>query len=140
MREIKGLPYINNVRIVFFDGICNLCNHFVDWLIRHDDAHILKFASLQGETAKSHLQGHDLTDFKSVVYQRDGVFYSRSTAALMLVYDLGGWWRMVIFLRIIPSFLRNAIYDVVARNRYRWFGRRDTCRLPTPEEATLFLP
>lgn len=127
------------MRIVFFDGVCNLCNHAVDWLIRHDDKRILKYAPLQGETAARELQNADL-QLNTMVYKRDSEIFYHSTAVLMIGNDLGGIWSLARIVLWIPAPIRDAVYSWVAKNRYRLFGKRDTCRIPTPEERALFLP
>ncbi len=128
------------MKIVFFDGECNLCNGFVDWLVRTDKAGKMKIASLQGETAKELGIAGQSSGLNTVVYLRDGVRFERSTAVLEILRDLGGAWKLASIFFILPRFLRDAIYALIARNRYRLFGRRDTCRLPTPEERQRFLP
>ncbi len=126
--------------IIFFDGVCNLCNGFVDWLIRRDSKKFLRYAPLQGQTASQRLPEKDLTDLKSVIYFHHGRFFSQSDAVLMILWDLGGIWRWTRVLWIIPRAIRDWVYLWVAQNRYLWFGTRETCRLPTPEEKALFLP
>ena len=128
------------MKIMFFDGECNLCNGFVDWLVRTDKAGKMKIASLQGETAKELGIAGQSSGLNTVVYLRDGVRFERSTAVLEILRDLGGAWKLASIFFILPRFLRDAIYALIARNRYRLFGRRDTCRLPTPEERQRFLP
>lgn len=131
------------MKIVFFDGYCNLCNGFVDWLVRRDSQGQLKFASLQGETAKEKLDASlvsEGSDVNTMVYLRENDLYQKSTAVLFIVGDLGGFWRLAKMLFIFPRFLRDLIYDFVAKHRYKIFGKRETCRLPTPEEKARFLP
>lgn len=123
-------------QIVFFDGVCNLCNAFVDFLIaRNAD---FAFAPLQGEAAKRTLPDR-ARNLKSVVLWSQGQSWEKSDAALLILQQLGGpWWLMRVFW-VVPKFLRDLAYDVVAANRYRVFGRRETCRLPTPAERARFL-
>ncbi len=130
------------MKILFFDGHCNLCNSLVDWLILRDTHDVLKFASLQGITAKSHLPvfHSSQTSFDTVVYFRDGQIYEKSTAVLYALKDIGGVWSGAQVFLIIPKRVRDAIYDLVAKNRYRLFGRKDTCRIPTPQEFKKLLP
>ena len=128
--------------IVFFDGVCNLCNGAVDWLVKRDRQHRIQYASLQGSTAAKMVPDH-LTegDPDSILVWTDGVVLVRSDAVLKLLGYLSPGYRMLGVLgRIVPRFGRDAIYKWVARNRYRWFGKRDSCRLPTPEERATFLP
>lgn len=128
-------------RVLFFDGYCSLCNGLVDWVARHDTRRRVHFASLQGETAARYFPSQKgALDFDTVLYHRDGVVLDRSTAVLTLVSDLGGLWSLAKLGLLVPKFLRNAAYVWVAKNRYRVFGKRDTCRIPTAEEKSLFLP
>ena len=123
--------------VVFFDGVCGLCNRFVDFLLRRDHQHGLRFAPLQGSTAESLALP---TDFDTVV-ARDGTrTLVRSDAALAALSRLGGLWVFAAVLGLVPRPLRDAVYRFVAHNRYRWFGRHDSCRLPEPHEALSFLP
>lgn len=126
-------------RVVFFDGICGLCNRFVDHLIVRDRHQRLKYAPLQGETAEKLLPlEHQLME--TVVYLRKGVIKTRSTAALLILIDLGGWHKINGFFFIFPRFLRDWVYKHIAKNRYKWFGKHEVCRMPLPFEKHLFLP
>ena len=129
----------SDARIVFFDGVCGLCNRFVDRLLRVDPKGLLRFAPLQGSTAHERLPAGMADAMESIVYLRDGVVLQRSDAALRILVDLGGWRVLYRALFIVPRFLRDAVYAWIARNRYRWFGKRDACRLPTPEERARFM-
>ncbi|MBK8499719.1 MAG: DUF393 domain-containing protein [Flavobacteriales bacterium] len=126
-------------RIVFFDGVCGLCNHFVDRLLRMDRARSLHFAPLQGSTAQERLPAGMADAMESVVYLRDGVVLQRSDAALQILIDLGGWRVLHRGWFIFPRTFRDFVYDWIARNRYRWFGKHETCRIPTPAERSRFL-
>lgn len=131
------------MRIVFFDGYCNLCNSVVDWLMRVDHKKAIQFASLQGTTARDLLKAEALPqglDPNTVIYFRQGKQYNRSSAALMILWDLGGAWALSAPLFLVPKFLRDLVYNLVAKTRYRVFGKKDTCRLPTPEERGRILP
>lgn len=129
--------------LVFYDGVCGMCDHTVQFLLDEDTAQTLKFAALQGETATRRT---DLpSDLKSVVLVANhGTtqerIYFRSEAVLRILDQIGGFWRVVSWLRIIPLPLRDIVYDGIAQRRYRWFGKRDTCRIPTPESRARFLP
>jgi len=125
--------------IIFFDGACNLCNAFVDWLIRHDSQAKFKVASLQGTTAQQYLPADVRTSISSVVLLMHGQIYFESTAVLYILGKLSApWCGLKVFL-ILPKILRDAVYRWVAKNRYAWFGKRDSCRLPTPQEKQHFL-
>lgn len=127
--------------VLYFDGYCNLCNGAVDFLIRRDRKGRLKFASLQGETAARRLPADLVQNLGTMVLQeQNGTLYTESGAALRAAASLGGVYALARLLFLIPAFLRNPVYRLIARNRYRWFGKRDTCRLPTAEERARFLP
>jgi predicted DCC family thiol-disulfide oxidoreductase YuxK len=126
-------------RIVFFDGVCGLCNKTVDFLVQWDKDHRLRYAPLQGYTARRLLSTMYIEDLDSVVYYRDGQYLVRSTAVLRLLLDVGGWWKLLSIFLILPAFVRDFVYYFIARRRYKWFGKRDACRMPTKEERALFL-
>lgn len=126
-------------RVVFFDGVCGLCNKTIDFLIQWDKEKKLRYAPLQGYTAKRLLSTMYIEDLDSVVYYRDGKYLVRSTAVLRLLLDVGGWWKLLSIFLILPAFVRDFVYYFIARRRYKWFGKRDTCRMPTPQERALFL-
>lgn len=139
----KGLPggqpdYAHP--IVFFDGVCNLCNSSVDFLVRADRAKLLRFAPLQGETAARLLSADAVTGMDTMVF-RDarGSLHRRSEAILRIGVQMGGLWRVGGLGLLIPRGLRDALYKIIARNRYRWFGKKDSCRMPTSAERALFL-
>ncbi len=129
-------------RLLFFDGVCNLCNGLVQFIIRHDRRKRLHFATLQSEVGIRFLSAHGLAtaDIGTSVYWRNGEALTRSTAALNVARDVGGVWALAFGLMIVPRFIRDAVYYLVARKRYRWFGKRDTCMLPSPELRARFLP
>lgn len=127
--------------VVFYDGECGLCDGFVQWLLRRDPRGRLRYAPLQGETAHRIL-GPPEGDAGgwTVVLLRDGRRLERSDAVLAILAELGAPWSWLAPLRIVPRGLRDAVYRFVAARRYRWFGKRDACRMPRPEEAARFLP
>jgi predicted DCC family thiol-disulfide oxidoreductase YuxK len=127
--------------IVFFDGVCGLCNTSVDFLIARDRRRVLRYAPLQGETAAARLDPRDIESLKSIVLADcDGV-HRQSTAIVRTLRHLGGGWKLAGWLLwVIPRPLRNIGYRFVSANRYRLFGKKDACRMPTPEERALFLP
>ena len=132
--------------IVLFDGVCNLCNASVLFVIDRDPAGYFAFASIQSASARDALvrAGADSKrlDLSSVLLIEGTRVYDRSTAALRIARHLSGAWPLLVVLRVVPRFIRDAVYDWVARNRYRWFGRRpdeDACRIPTPELRARFL-
>ena len=125
-------------QIVFFDGVCGLCNHFVDFLLRHDRRRVLIFSPLQGKTI---LQTKAVVwkDRGSVVLLQGDRIYTKSTAILESLALLGKGWMVFRFFLFVPACLRDYIYDVVAKHRYAWFGKKDSCRFPTAEEKARFL-
>ena len=127
--------------IIFFDGECNLCNGFVDFVIRTDKKNRFKFDSLQNENSKLLLinSSTEEKELNSVVYYRNGVFLTKSTAALFILFDLGVPYSIAIVFWVVPSFIRNWVYDFIAANRYDWFGKRNTCRVPSEAEKEKFL-
>lgn len=121
--------------IIFFDGYCILCNGFVDFLLRVDKNDVFRFASLQGKTAAKLLNDSILNDNDSVILRNtDSRLYIKSEAALETLIFLGGWWKAFLIIKIFPVSLLDRLYDSIARNRYNWFGKRDSCRLPKEEE------
>lgn len=126
-------------RIIFFDGVCPLCNGFVDFVLKRDIQHHFFFCSLQAKTAQQLLNAQDLS-LDSVVYSEDGKIFKKSKAVLRILFYMGSYWSLLsILLSIFPRFIADFFYDFVANNRYRWFGKYDTCTLPTPEQKQYFL-
>ena len=128
---------MTNHPIIFYDGVCGLCDRSVQFLIKHDNKRKLRYATLQSTLAKSVL-GKDIT-FDSFIYYNQNKIYQRSSGALMAAKQLGGWWKLTGIFWMVPRFLRDGIYDWIAQNRYQWFGKYDSCKIPTPEQKTLFL-
>lgn len=127
--------------VLLFDGVCNLCNASVQTVIRADKREQFFFASLQSDAARELLRDSGLQEdhLDSVVLYKDGTFYTHSDAALQAARLMGGGWALLYGFIIIPKFLRDGIYNWIARNRYRWFGKKDECWLPTPDLKTRFL-
>ncbi len=128
--------------ILFFDGVCNLCNGAVQWFITRDKHEQLRFASLQSDLARELLPpaGVNPSALSSLVLLQDGVAYTKSTGALHATRLLGGiWGPLARTLLVFPRFLRDGVYDFIARNRYRWFGKEEACMLPRPEWKTRFV-
>ena len=130
---------------ILFDGVCNLCNGFVQFVIRHDPAGRFRFAALQSEAGRALLAAHGLppaavaAEPESVLLLSAGRLHSHSTAVLRIAQGLGGVWRLAGAGWLLPRAWRDAAYRLVARHRYRWFGRRESCMLPTPELKARFL-
>ncbi|MCY7329350.1 MAG: thiol-disulfide oxidoreductase DCC family protein [Saprospiraceae bacterium] len=130
-----------NSPILLFDGVCNLCNASVQWIITHDARSTFRFAALQSETGQALLKrfGLDQVHFNSVVLVAGDRIFMHSDAPLEIARHLGGFWKLAYGLKIIPRFLRDAVYNWIARNRYRWFGRQEACMLPRPEWKARFI-
>jgi predicted DCC family thiol-disulfide oxidoreductase YuxK len=128
--------------IILFDGVCNLCNGWVNFVIDRDPDGYFSFAPLQSDFAKKMLGHHriDPGETDSIVLIMNGRAFIKSRAALEIAKRLTLPWPLFYVFRIIPGFLRNLIYDLIARNRYRWFGRKDQCRIPTKDLASRFYP
>ena len=126
---------------ILFDGVCNFCNASINFIIDRDSKGIFKFAALQSEIGQEFLKRNGLKQdtFDSVILEKSGIIYQKSDAALEIARNLDGFWKILYVFKIVPFFLRNPIYDLVARNRYRIFGRTDACRLPTPALKARFL-
>lgn len=128
------------MNILFFDGYCSLCNGLVDWAMRQDKRARVKFASLQGETARSIIPENNINDTNTVVYWNGSESFQRSDAILHLLIDMGGIWKLAGVILVIPRFFRDLVYKWIASNRYFLFGRRQTCRMPTSQEKDRLLP
>jgi len=127
-------------KTVLFDGTCNLCQGAVQFILRRDKRQIFRFASLQSDFAKQALTRLPLTSIPdSIILLEGDNFHFRSDAVLEIVRHLRGIWPVLYVFRLIPRFVRDPLYDWVARHRYRWFGRSETCWLPTPELNKRFL-
>jgi predicted DCC family thiol-disulfide oxidoreductase YuxK len=133
-----------NQPIVYFDGLCALCDGFVRFVVQRDRSRQFTFAPLQGTTARSNLKNEiPPGPLSTIILEIPGsrrVLRVKSDAALAIIIGLGGLWKLAALLRVFPRPFRDLVYDFIARHRYRWFGRREACRLPTPEEAGRFLP
>lgn len=127
--------------IILFDGVCNLCNASVQFVIRHDPQARFKFAALQSATAEKLLQNCavDRASLDSVILVEDGHVYIESDAALRIARKLGGGWSLFAGFSIVPRPIRDAVYRLIARNRYRWFGKQESCMMPTPDLRARFL-
>jgi len=127
--------------LVLFDGVCNLCNGSVRFLLRRDRRKRFRFAALQSATGQAALRQHSLsaTQFATIVVIENGRARTESAAALLLAQRLPWPWPLLAAFTIVPRPLRDAVYAWVSRNRYRWFGRRESCMLPSPEFADRFL-
>lgn len=132
---------MNDHSIILFDGVCNLCNKSVQYVIRHDPEKQFRFASLQSGAGQELLKKYNLptNNFNSFVLVEDGRAYTRSGAALRVAKQLKGWSRLLYGFIIVPPFIRDGVYKLIANNRYRWFGERQSCMIPTPDLQSRFL-
>lgn len=130
-----------NTRVLLFDGVCNLCNGAVNFVIDHDPDAKFKFASLQSSAGMEYLKRYNMPSdvFESIVLVKANKVYTKSTAALKVAKELNGIWKVLYFFIIIPKPIRDAVYSFIARNRYSWFGKQEFCRVPTPELSQRFL-
>jgi len=127
--------------IILFDGVCNLCNGAVQFVIKRDKKKYFSFASLQSSEGRKLLEQYDLplTDFNSFILIEHRQVYSGSNGILRVAKKLNGFWPLLYAFIIVPKFIRDRIYKWVAKNRYKWFGKKDTCMIPTPELRARFL-
>lgn len=130
-----------NQPVILFDGVCNYCNSIVNFIIRHDKQNRFVFAPLQSPTGQELLREYQLplNDFNSFVLIDRQKALLRSSAALQVLRQLPWYWQWTQAFWIIPAFLRDAVYNLIARNRYRWFGKKDSCMIPTAEVKSRFL-
>ena len=128
-------------QLILFDGVCIFCNFWVDFVIKRDKKDIFRFAALQSETGEKYLKqsGLSVADFKTFVLIDGENYYTKSTAALKVIRELKSWLKIFYPLIMLPQFFRDFFYDLIARNRYKIFGKRDVCRIPTAEEKKKFL-
>ncbi len=131
-----------NKKLILFDGICNLCNNAVTKVISNDTNNIFIFAALQSEAGKeiiNHLK-IDVSKIDSIILYEPSISYDiKSTAALKIMNDFGGIWKLSQLFWVFPESFRNFIYDYIAKNRYKWFGKKESCMIPTPELKAKFL-
>ena len=129
-----------NKPVILFDGVCNLCNASVNFVIDRDPAGLFYFSALQSDYAREKLESYQVgQDLNTIILLEDGKIYDRSTAALRIARHLSGLWPLLYVGILIPKFLRNAVYRWVAKNRYRWFGQTEQCRVPTTDLQARFL-
>ncbi len=132
----------NQKKILLFDGVCNLCNNAVQYVIKRDKNDLYRYAALQSDigrklTAERHI---DTSQVDSIILIEPGVaYYTKSAAALKIAKSFGGLWGFAAILEWIPESLSNVVYDFVAKNRYRWYGKKEACMVPTPELKAKFL-
>lgn len=127
--------------IILFDGVCNLCDKSVQFILKRDKKAYFRFAALQSDEGQERLKelGKDQSSFSSIVLMENGKVYEKSTAALRIARHLSGAWPLLYGFIIVPRFIRDAVYGWIAKNRYRWFGKKNHCMMPKPEWKERFL-
>ena len=137
---IKELP--KHKQLILFDGVCNLCNSSVNYVIKHDKSDVFRFAPLQGETGRAIIEKFNLDTAQTdsiILYTEGKNLKIKSSAALAIASKLGFPRNLLIVFYIVPPFIRNWVYDYVAKNRYKWYGKKEACMIPTPELKAKFL-
>jgi len=138
--EILTLP--KDKKIILFDGICNLCNTSVRFIIRHDKKDVFRFVSLQTKLGKEILNhiGVDIKTIDSIVLYEPGIaYYIKSEAAFKIANELNGLYKFLSFFSVLPKSITNLLYDYIAKNRYKWFGKKESCMIPHSELKSKFL-
>jgi len=129
-------------KIILFDGVCNLCDATVQRVIEHDKKDVFRFAAIQSEIGRqiiSHI-GIDITKTDSIIlYEPGHAYYYKAEAAMKIAKQMGGWYSIVGWFSFLPEWISNGMYDYVARNRYKWYGKKNECMIPTPELKAKFL-
>ena len=137
---MQNLP--PNKKIILFDGVCNLCNSAVQFIIKHDKKDVFRFVALQSELGQEILMyiGINPMNIDSIILYEPGIaYYYKSSAAIEIARSLGGYLHFGTVFRIIPTGIRNQLYDYIAKNRYKWYGKKESCMMPTPELKAKFL-
>jgi len=140
MMEINELP--KDKKIILFDGVCNLCNASVQFVIKRDTKDVFRFVPLQSDLGNKILNhigiNREQTD-SIVLYEPGKAYFYKAEAALKIINEFGGLYYLLNILQIFPKFISNAVYDYIAKNRYHWYGKQESCMMPTPELAAKFL-
>jgi predicted DCC family thiol-disulfide oxidoreductase YuxK len=129
-------------KLILFDGVCNLCDASVQYIIKHDNKDIFRYTALQSEVGQEIINKFNIdiskTDSILLYSEEKGISY-KSTAALKIASNLGFPINIMVIFLIVPAFIRNWVYDFIAKNRYNWYGKKDECMIPTPELKSKFL-
>lgn len=127
--------------IILFDGVCNLCNNAINFVIQRDPKNSFLYAPLQSKNGEQLIKKYNIDTSKvdSIILIKNNRTYLKSTAALIISQELSGLWPAMVVFLIVPNFIRNWVYDYIAKNRYKWFGKKDACMIPTPELKGKFL-
>jgi predicted DCC family thiol-disulfide oxidoreductase YuxK len=137
---MENLP--KDKKIILFDGVCNLCDATVQFIIKHDKEDLFRFVALQSDMGQEIIRhiGIDTSKTDSIIlYEPGRAYYYKADAAIKIASSLGGIYRFMGFFSILPKWLSNKVYDYIARNRYKWYGKKDECMIPTPEMKAKFL-
>ncbi len=129
-------------KIILFDGVCNLCDSSIQFIIRHDKNDIFRFVALQSDLGQEITKyiGVDITKTDSIIlYESGKAYYYKAEAALKIAKELGGIYTIISWFSILPKSISNIVYDYIAKNRYKWYGKKDACMIPTPELKAKFL-
>lgn len=138
--ELTELP--KDKKIILFDGVCNLCDSTIQFVIRHDKKDIFRFVALQSELGQkilSHIGVSRTKTDSTILYEPGKAYYIKSDVAFTILKEIGGIHKLLLAFTILPKPLLNKIYDYVAKNRYKWFGQKENCLIPTPELKAKFL-
>jgi len=131
-----------NKKIILFDGVCNLCDSSIQFIIKHDKNDLFRFVALQSDLGQEITKyiGVDITKTDSIIlYEPGKAYYYKAEAALKIAKELGGIYRAISWFSILPKSISNIVYDYIAKNRYKWYGKKDVCMIPTPELKAKFL-
>jgi predicted DCC family thiol-disulfide oxidoreductase YuxK len=127
-------------QIILFDGVCNFCNGSVNFLIKRDPNGIFKFAPLQSEIGQQLITKNNITgEIDSIILVKENIVYIKSDALIEIIKELKWYWKMLIIVKIIPKKFRDLLYDLIANNRYKWFGKRDSCMIPDENVKSRFI-
>lgn len=138
--ELENLP--KNKKIILFDGVCNLCDTSVQFIIKHDKKDVFRFVSIQSELGQKIISylGIDTALTDSIILYEPGIAYHvKAEAALRIAKELKSWHNMLYYFNGIPDAIKNSVYDYIAKNRYKWYGKKEACMIPTPELKSKFL-
>ncbi|MGY0392522.1 thiol-disulfide oxidoreductase DCC family protein [Bizionia sp. KMM 8389] len=137
---LSNLP--KNKQLILFDGVCNLCNNAINYVIKHDKNHLFMFAPLESQVGKETIKTYNI-DIKKLdsilLFSPDNGISYKSTAALKIAVKLGFPRNLMALFFIVPTFIRDGVYDFIARNRYKWFGKKESCMIPTKELKAKFM-
>jgi predicted DCC family thiol-disulfide oxidoreductase YuxK len=138
--EISELP--KEKKIILFDGVCNMCESSVQFIIKHDKKDVFRFIAIQSDLGQKIIKhiGIDTSKTDSIILYEPGISYHyKAEAALFIAQDLSGIYSLLGYLNFIPNLIKNTVYDYIAKNRYKWYGKKEACSIPTPELRSKFL-